>query len=376
MTSNDGTNAYAAAEGREFLAGELEDKSPDFVREFAGMIDDRQLLDFLNYRCSLYADLGESFLDTRLGKLIVRNAGTRMADDAFRAGNVSQLKGMTGLTGQQTDDGSDLYAEAARRLEREGTIALMFGAPGSGKTATTIDIAQTWRIRTGGSLIGNTDWEGFDATFSSDREMLEKMASIKGPVLALLDEVAQELSGFGSGNVEAEAFSNSMLYIRKREEDYGPYPKKGSILATSHTRTKTARAIRLVSSFAVSKFDRDNPDKARLLESESDSDDWEEVNTYQGLTDTAANYDEYDPSDFEILEGVDEDDEDDGPDVDDAKKQEHIATAVRASIHRGMKYEDIAEIVPYSDYWVGERVRDYKKGEYPDLKAEIEGEIE
>jgi hypothetical protein len=374
--TGDGTNAYAAAEGREFLAGELEDKDPDFVREFAGMIDDRKLLDFLNYRCSLYADVGESFLETRLGRLIVRNAGTRMADDAFRAGNVSQLKGMTGLTGQQTDDGSDLYAEAARRLEREGTIALMFGAPGSGKTATTIDIAQTWRIRTGGALIGNTDWEGFDATFSSDREMLEKMASIKGPVLALLDEVAQELSGFGSGNVEAEAFSNSMLYIRKREEEYGPYPKKGSILATSHTRTKTARCIRLIGSFAVSKFDRDNPDKARLLESESDSDDWDEVATYQGLTDTAAAYDEYDPSGFEIIEGVGDDDQEDAPDVEEEKKTEHIKTAVKAHVLRGMKYEDIADIVPYTDWWVGERVREYKRGERPDLKAEIEGETE
>ena len=372
MTS-EGTNAYAAAEGRDFLAGELEGKDPEYIREFAGLIDDRELLDFLNYRCSLYVDVGEDFLDTRLGRMIVRNAGTRMADDAFRAGNVSQLKGMTGLTGQQSEDGNDLYGEAARRLEREGTVGLMFGAPGSGKTATTIDIAQTWQIRTGGALIGNTDWDGFDRTFSSDREMLEQMASIKGPVLALLDEVAQELSGFGSGNVEAEAFSNSMLYIRKREEEYGPYPKKGSILATSHTRTKTARAIRLIGSFAVSKFDRDNPDKARLLESESDSDDWEEVSTYQGLTDTAANYDEYDPSDFEILEGVGDDDEDDGPDVEETVKQEHIRTAVRASVVQGLKYEDIAELVPYSDYWVGERVRDYKNGEYPDIQEEIEG---
>lgn len=36
MTSSDGTNAYAAAEGREFLAGELEGKDPKYVREFAG----------------------------------------------------------------------------------------------------------------------------------------------------------------------------------------------------------------------------------------------------------------------------------------------------------------------------------------------------
>lgn len=371
--TNDGASAYAAAEGREFLAGELEDKDPDFVREFAGLVDDRDLLDFMNYRCSLYAGTDEDWLDSPLGRTVMRNAGTRTIDDAYRAGNVSQLKGMTGLTGQSSEDGKDLYAEAARRLEREGTIGLMFGAPGSGKTATTIDIAQTWQIRTGGALIGNTDWEGFDATFSSDREMMEQMASIKGPVLALLDEVAQELSGFGSGNVEAEAFSNSMLYIRKREEEYGPYPKKGSILATSHTRTKTARCIRLIGSFAVSKFDRDNPDKARLLESESDSDDWDEVEAYQGLTDTAASYDEYDPSGFDILEGVEDDEDEDGADVDEALKREHIKTAVKASVVRGLSYSDIEDLVPYGEYWVGERVREYKNGEHPEIESEIEG---
>jgi len=375
MTSGDGTSAYAAAEGRDFLAGELQGKDPEFIREFGGLIDDKRVLDLLNYKCSLYADVGEDFLNTRLGRLIVRNAATGMADEAFRAGNVSQLKGMTGLTGQQSEDGKDLYSEAARQLEREGAIGLVFGAPGAGKTATTIDIARTWQARTGGSLIGNTSWPGFDKQFSTDREMLEAMASIKGPVLALLDEVAQELSGFGSGNKAAEQFSDSLLFIRKKETEYGPYPKKGSVLAVSHTRTKTAKAIREVASFGISKFDRDNPDKARLLNTESDSDDWEDVATFQGLTDTSANYSEYEASEFDIIEG-DESDESEGPDPDKLVKDEHIKTAVKASVLRDMTYPEIAELVPYGEYWVGDRVRDYKKGEYPDLKAEIKSENE
>jgi hypothetical protein len=373
MTSSDGTNAYAAAEGREYLAGELQGKDPDFIREFAGLIDDREVLDFLNYRCSLYADVGKNFLETRLGKLIVRNASTGMADEAFRTGNVSQLKGMTGLTGQQSEDGKNLYTEAARQLEREGAIGLMFGAPGAGKTATTIDIARTWQARTGGALIGNTSWPGFDKQFSTDREMLEAMASIKGPVLALLDEVAQELSGFGSGNKAAEAFSNGLLFIRKKEEEYGPHPKKGSVLAVSHTRKKTAKSIREVASFGISKYDRDNPDKARLLDTESDSDDWDEVESYQGLTDTSANYSEYEASEFDIVEIGDDDEQDDGPDADTLVKREHIKTAVKASVVRDMSYSDITELVPYGEYWVGERVREYKRGDLPEIQDEIEG---
>jgi len=76
----------------------------------------------------------------------------------------------------------------------------------------------------------------------SDVDMLETMASIDGPVLALLDEIAQKLSGFGSGNKAAEKFSDRSLFIRKMEEQHGQYPKRGSMLLVGHTRNKTAKA--------------------------------------------------------------------------------------------------------------------------------------
>ena len=234
----------------------------------------------------------------------------------------------------------------------------MFGAPGSGKTATTLDVALSWKIRTGGSLIGNTGWDGFDRVVRSDREMLEAMASIEGPVLAILDEIAQELSGFGSGNKAAEQFSNGLLFIRKKEEKQGPLPKKGSVLLVGHTRTKTAKSIRRVASFAIEKPSRNDPGRARLLESEGGKDSWEEGSDYKGLTDTAEDYPEHEASEFAI-ELVDEDDQEgESVDVDDVRKDEHIKTAIRAA-DSGMKYADVADLVPYTEDWVGKVYRNW-----------------
>jgi len=226
MSRQDSQSVYAAAQGREFLRGELEGKPNEWVREFAGLVDDRDTLDLLNYYCSLWNDVGEQFLDTRLAKIIIRSAATRSIDEAFRAGNVSQLQGMVGLTNHSAE-GTDVLTDASERLENEGSIGLVLGPPGAGKTALTLDIARVWAARTGGYLVGNTTWDGFDEVVKSDTELLEYMASVEGPVLAVIDETAQELSGFGSGNKLAEAFSDSLTFIRKCEAKHGPYAKRG-----------------------------------------------------------------------------------------------------------------------------------------------------
>ena len=359
--SDDRAGAYASAE----LGSELRDEDPSGgARSYAGLVDDPDALRLLNYYDSLLDDPVE---ETNIGREIIANCSTQTLNDAVRHGNVSQMKAGTGLTNQERE-GADLYGEAAELLSYEGTIGLMFGSPGSGKTATKVDVAKAWQIRTGGTLIGNFEWDGFEEVVHSDEEMFEAMAHIEGPVLCLLDEIAQELSGFGEGNKDAEAFSNSLLLVRKREEDHGPYPKKGSVLATAHTRTKTARAIRLITSFAIEKPSRENPGRARLLVSEADSDDWDEKAEFSGLTDTAETYDEYDASSFDVVAGTDDDGDD--LDADDLRKDEHIKTAIKA-VERGMGYGDIGKedgddedfLVPYSREWVGTKYRQWRDKE-------------
>jgi len=351
------SSAYAAAE----IGTELREGPAESVRSFAGLIDDEDGRRLLGYYDSIFAKPVE---ETRLGQEIISNYATDTIDNAVKNGAVSQMKAATGLTGQ-SEDGRDFYGAVASQLEHEGSIGLVFGSPGSGKTATTIDAAKVWQARTGGAIIGNTTWEGFDGQFSSDKEMMVEMASRQGPVLAIIDEVAQDLSGFGSGNKDAEHFSDNLLLIRNRDRRFGDYAKKGSALLVGHTRVKTAKSIRRIASFGIEKPKRSSPDRARLLESEGGKDQWEEVNSYQGLTDTAANYSEYESSEFSI-ELVDEDDDDDGSETThkNGDWQKDVQTVIRATQVRGMTHKEAKDLVDYSKGWVGNRVREWKDGEH------------
>ena len=349
---SDKTGAYAAAE----LGSKLRGEDPgELVRSFAGLVDDKPTLRLLNYYDGLLPP-GKSIEETPIGRLIISNAATETMDEAVRHGSVSQMKSATGLTGNDKD-GQDLYARAAKELGYEGSIGIVFGSPGAGKTATTIDIAQSWRVRTGGTIIGNTTWEGFDYQIHSDVDMLETMASIDGPVLAVLDEIAQELSGFGSGNKAAEKFSNRSLFIRKMEEQHGQYPKRGSMLLVGHTRNKTAKSIRRVASFGIDKPSRSDPGRATFLETPGGKDKWTEAGDYKGLTDTAETYAEHEASAFEII--MDDEDDDDGLDAESVAKKTEIRTAIKQA-QSGMPYKEIASGLSYSSDWVGKVYRSWR----------------
>jgi hypothetical protein len=323
-------------------------------------------------------DLPRHFLDSRMGQLIIRNASTVAVDRAYRDGNASMLQGMVGLTSSE-GDAQDAVGTCAKRLTREGAIGLVLGPPGAGKTATTLDTARAWGARTGGRIIGNTSWEGFDAVVTSDRDLLEDMATHEGPVLAVIDETAQELSGFGSDSKKAEEFANSLTFIRKEEESHGPYPKRGSVLMVNHTRKRTAAAFRRLATFAIEKPSRDDPGRLRLLETEGGKDNFREGAEFKGLTDTRETYAEHEASEFQIV--LEEDDqEESGPDPETIERNEAIKTAVRAAkpwSDDGMSARAISNdgdgIVDYSRTWVSDRLREWREGDHRHLIDAPEG---
>ncbi|QKY20600.1 ATP-binding protein [Halolamina sp. CBA1230] len=379
MSKGGDSSVYAAAQGREFLRDELQGKSNEFIREFAGLVDDPEVLDLLNYYCSLWRDEPEDFLEIPIGREILQNAATRTTDRAFRDGNVSQLQGMVGLT-NQNGDGQDLIGRAAKSLTNEGAIGLVLGPPGAGKTALTLDVARAWGARTGGLIISNTDWEGADKVVNSDMEMLEAMAEYDGPVLALIDETAQELSGYGTESKKAEAFANALTFVRKAEEDHGPYAKKGSVLMVNHTRMRTAASFRRLATFALEKPSRDDPSTVRYIETEGGQDDLDSADeqTYQGVTDSREKYAEHEASSFEITLHED-DSEGDDVDPDDAAESAEWEAQARTAIQAyqpwdddaGMSYREISkdgrELVGYGKGWVSDRVLEWRDGQHRDL---------
>jgi energy-coupling factor transporter ATP-binding protein EcfA2 len=353
---------YAAAEGREFLRGELEDKPNDYVREFAGLVDDPETLNILNYYCSLWADDGEDFLDTHMAKIVLRNASTRSIDRAYRQGNVGQLKGMVGLTNNDRD-GGDAITDCANRLADEGAIYLVLGPPGAGKTAYTLDVIRVWKAVTGGTVLANIDWEGADEVVTDSERMLEAMAETPGPVLMAIDEAGQSLTSRGSEQQVTNEFVKDLKYIRK-EEDGDQYAKMGSVALIGHTRKDTAAEIRRLASGAFVKPTRNDPGLVRLLDSEGGADSFEQEAEYQGVTDTAEDYEEHEASHFEV---VSEDDED-GEDVsaEEVAKDKEIEVAIKAVL-QGHSQGDAAEFVSFGRGWVGNKWRDWKGGDYRDL---------
>jgi len=354
--------AYAAAE----IGSELREEPSEWVRKYAGLIDDRETLGLLAHLDTVTSEPVE---DTELGRQIIENAATDTIDEAVRAGNVSQMKNAMGLT-NQSEQKERFFTEVADRLTHEGSIGLVFGSPGSGKTSVVLDTAQVWRAITGGHVVANIDWGGADDQFYSDAEMLEAMASYQGPVLAVIDEVAQELSGFGTGSKQAEAFTDQLLYIRKKEAKHGEFAKRGSVMCVAHTRTKTAKDIRRVASFAIEKPNKARKDKARILESEGGKDEWQELATYQGITDTSERYAEYQASEFEVTADYDSDDSGAESDVVDSERRASIQTALTLALEQGMSYADAGEAVGYSASWVGDRVQEYREGNHEWLDLE------
>jgi hypothetical protein len=249
----------------------------------------------------------------------------------------------------------------------------MWGYPGSGKTALSLDIARVWSALTGGSVIGNTRWDGYDQVVMSDEEMLEAMASIRGPVLAVIDETAQDLSGFGSDMKPAEEFSNALTMVRKREGAHGPYAKRGSVFMVSHTKTKVAKAFRDLAMFAVEKPTNQDPGRAILLSSQSDSDNFEVEYPVSGLSDTNEQYDEHEASEF-VIHGIDDEDteaneeeSDDTVDREEIVRDHQIKMAVEAyAADPDASYREIAESpgIKYAKDWVGDRIREYNDGEH------------
>jgi len=292
---------YASAE----LASALRDDPGEYVREWAGLIDDRETLEYLIYLDHLWDVPVE---ETEMGRQIISKAATETIDESVRQGNVSQMKAATGMTNNSSNEG-EFFWEIASRLAHEGTIGLVFGSPGSGKTAKMLDVGMAWKGRTNGRIFGNITADVLDNEFYSDREMFEVMASFNGQSLGLIDEVAQELDGMGSRNTQATEFCNRMRMIRKREKEHGPFAKRGSALLVAHTRNGTAKDIRRMASFAIEIPNKRNPGQVVLLDSKDGSDEWNRYDSYSGITDTDAEYDEHQASEFEITDDEGQDDE-------------------------------------------------------------------
>lgn len=353
---------------KTLAAAHLRDAIPDVDEALphTGLVvddDRRQLLSYL-------ATASDGPIEeTAVYQDMVATEATDALTDAVRAGNVSSMQFALGMV-DNNKDAADALTTIVDRLAHEGTIAVVAGPAGAGKTATTLDLARMWGARTGGTLIGNTSWDGFDDVVHSDVEMLESMASRQGQCLGVIDETVQSLTGRGADQKEAEAFANRMTLVRKQEREHGQCAKRGSVLAVSHNWGRMNKPTRRLATLVISKPSQHNPDRVVLYESEGGEDSRTKIGEFSGLTDTRESYPEHEASAFDVVLD-DGDQEDDDVDVDDVKRDQAIEAALRAvkpwDDDAGVRYADAADIVGYSEGWVTNRVGEWRDGEHRDL---------
>jgi hypothetical protein len=200
------------------------------------------------------------------------------------------------------------------------------------------------------------------------------MASVPGQVCQLIDEAGQSLTSRGAEAQVTDRFVKDLKYIRKKEPG-DAHAKRGSVLLIGHTVKDTAAEIRRLASGAFVKPSRRDPGRVTFYESAGGSDSLEEVETYTGVTDTRERYSEHEASHFRVVDDV-TDDEDGQETVDAAAVawDEAAKTSIRLckpwDDESGLSYPEAAEYVDFADSWVGNRVREWKKGEHRDLVAD------
>ena len=352
-------------EQQSWAAAHVREEMPqlDDVHEHAGLIQDpgkRQLMSFL-------ANVHDGDItETEIYQDIVRSEATESLTEAVDEGKVSQMRFAVGLIDNR-EEGADAYARIAGTLKNEGTIALVLGPPGSGKTATAMDAARIWKAMTGGTIVSNIrSWEGTDVIAEDDETLKEEMQAVEGQVLAVLDETGQYLSGEGEEVKHAQKMAKTLKYIRKKTDD-DDHARQGSALLVGHTRRETAADIRRLTSMVVEKPSQNDKGRLVLFQSDGGKDSLEKAATYKGITDTSETYREHESSNFRvILDG--DDDGDDGPSAKEIERRKDIKTVLKAKL-QGATHDAAAGPTDYKGSWAGNRYREWLRGDYHDIVA-------
>jgi energy-coupling factor transporter ATP-binding protein EcfA2 len=368
------------------------DEAVEEVHPHAGWVRDEDARRLLSFVANIYGDraddhedLPADFRESRFFQEVLSTHGTDSLTEAVDEGNISVMNYATGYT-STSEDGQKAILRMADLLANEGAVAIVVGPMGSGKTAMTVDVVRVWKAITGGHVVGNVDWEGLDAHETTSAGMLDYMASVRGPVLAFIDEAAQALGSRGADQGPTNQFAKDLKLVRKKE-DGDQYAKQGSVVAIGHEETDVGAPIRRVASQMFKKPSREDPTQVKVYESEGGKDSFSDPVSYRGVTDTAEEFDQYDASPFTVVDrnADDSEDGDNGPDADEVARREAIATAIRAnkpwSEDEGMSYAEIGKrhpdepdfLVDYSDRWVGKRVREWKDGQHRDVVEPPEG---
>jgi hypothetical protein len=310
-----------------------------------------------------YAELPDRVEGTDLYQTILRNAATGTMSEAVEEGSVSQMQYAIGFV-DNSDDRQTTFSRILEEMSYEAFIGLIKGRPGTGKTATAINLAHAHAIYNGVEIATNiTTWQAADYHVESYGGLMDVLGDTDGRVMMVLDEADNHLTGRGGDASKAAELAKKEKLIRK---------SMGDILHIGQTNKGLHPELRQLLSLVIEKPSRKDKGKAEVYQTLADSGPKDHLFSAKGLTDARFEYDTYEESTWSWA-GLGDDDGEEPPDPEELRKDEHRATVIRAvkpwHDDEGMSYADAAELVPWSRGWVGERCREWTSGEHRELVA-------
>lgn len=358
--------AYAAGQLREFIKGNVDGKPNDWVNAYAGVIDDEDVIRFLNYWDSLMGP-DTDITETRVGKLIITNHATVSASNALEEGNLSKMQGHVGLVDHAEDANDPSVRDwMRRRVVDEAYVGFITGGMGKGKTDFALELADGWQFETRGQLASNMEhWQNQDRCIQDFNE-LEDWFNQGGDKLFIYDESGQSAKGGGHSGIAAQALANMIRLIRKG--DKAQPDDKRCFLFIDQTEMGIEKDLRRLVREAGDTWRKKSQKTVELYEDIVNGLPDKPQKTVRNVSATRFSYSTNGAADFDLTTALDEDPTDDGG---DSGRDMLIAMAIRSYLNNDhLSTRDVAQQTldgQFSKSWVSDRVREWKDGQHRDL---------
>lgn len=373
---SDDNEVYTAAQVREFLDGHADRDAEAYPHAFIEDERTRRLLTVLRQSWDPHDAANPSEVPATADELelyqkMLRAAATEDLAAAIRNGDVPRMKTHTGDTSERADiSGMHALDQIRDIVTRTAGIFYEIGHMGHGKTDFAVLLAQQWKREHPDGEVGTNiktleEKDEFVPSFDAVKDWMEEpeevvLAGEVTPKLLIIDEASSHLGGGGEQGYQARQLLGPLIFkIRK----YG-----GSAIIVGHDGKNVTPIVRELATI----IEKTGKKEAGFYESINNRDPQDEILRVEGIPPTDWRYNHREATDFEWQRGADKDTD---TDADSDDKSDLWKAAVYTAIQlkeSGATHREAAENIPYGKDWVGDRWKEYQRGELDDVIDSVE----
>lgn len=260
------------------LRNELKNEKLHALQE-AGLIQDLKVMNYLeSYRDNYTAGQGVHYQDDTKTATEYHNSKTyvetvreeinKVLSQAVRRGNQSIIAHALGLAENDHEDLETAYSVILDELEKDASVSMIRGAPGTGKTTKAIKIAfqaQEFgvidRVCTNIAISEPEKLGGWEYKTKLSEQL--RFSQKSGNKLLIWDEISRLLNmkaGNKSDAYDAAGLVGNLFPALRKQSDGNL-----KIIVIAHRdNSDTFKVIRSYTNLVINSFDRQNKDKAQL----------------------------------------------------------------------------------------------------------------